>query len=501
MFFPRLRRHAKWMFLFLALAFGLGFVGFGVGAGGVGVGDVFRDAAGGTGVPSISDSEQKVLDNPKDAQAFKDLATAYQAEGDIDQAVEAMTSYIALKPKDTDALRELAALYLQKASTAQERAQIYQVRSDYLAPGTVRDTIFQLGGSPLSPDPITNAVSTSYEREISAAASEIQGASAQAVEAYRKITEIQPTDPTVQLELAQAAQSANDTATVIAAYEAFLKLAPDDPTAPEVRKILKQYKQFGQRWQIAGRRAPRADPSRSLRDSRTSRIDSLAVRLAALVAAACAATLALALSGCGTGGYTSEGSQGAGKDLFVQSCGGCHALADAGTTSTIGPNLDDAFAQAREVGMTSATFTQVVASQIRYPIEDPVTEAPGMPGPDQTLPLCDDVEGDAFCVDDRDQAIADISVYVGAVAGTGITAERPTDGKSIFTANCGSCHTLSDAGTSGAVGPNLDESKPSTELVVDRVTNGQGAMPSFKDSLDADQIQAVSEYVAGAAGK
>ena len=224
------------------------------------------------------------------------------------------------------------------------------------------------------------------------------------------------------------------------------------------------------------------------------------MRRLGLVVAVCGG-LAFALAGCGTGGYTSEGSQGAGKDLVVQSCSGCHALADAGTTSTIGPNLDDAFAQAREVGMTSATFTQVVASQIRYPIEDPVTEAPGMPGPDQTLPLCDDVEGDAFCVDDRDQAIADISVYVGAVAGTGITTERPTDGKSIFTANCGSCHTLSDAGTSGAVGPNLDESRPPTELVVDRVTNGQGAMPSFKDSLDADQIQAVAEYVAGAAGK
>ncbi|HEY6113156.1 MAG TPA: hypothetical protein VIV37_03545, partial [Gaiellaceae bacterium] len=64
--------------------------------------------------------------------------------------------------------------------------------------------------------------------------------------AYRKITELQPTDPTVQLELAQAAQSANDIATVIAAYEAFLKLAPDDPTASEVRRILKQYKRFGQ---------------------------------------------------------------------------------------------------------------------------------------------------------------------------------------------------------------------------------------------------------------
>jgi tetratricopeptide (TPR) repeat protein len=246
MFFPRLRRHAKWMFLFLALAFGLGFVGFGVGAGGIGIGDVFRDAAGSSGVPSISDSEQKVLDNPKNAQAFKDLATAHQAEGSIDEAIEAMQSYVALRPKDTDGFRELAALYLQQASDAQQRAQIYQVRSDFLAPGTIRDTIFQLGGSPLTPDPITNAVSTAYDSEISAAASEIQAASAQAVEQYRKIAALRPDDPSVQLELAQAAQSANDLTTVIAAYEAFLKLAPDDPTAPEVRRLLKQYKQFQQ---------------------------------------------------------------------------------------------------------------------------------------------------------------------------------------------------------------------------------------------------------------
>jgi tetratricopeptide (TPR) repeat protein len=246
MFFPRLRRHAKWMFLFLALAFGLGFVGFGVGAGGIGVGDVFRDAGGGSGAPSASEAEQKVLDNPKNAAAFKELATAHQADGNIDEAIEAMQSYVALKPKDTDGLRELAALYLQQASEAQERAQIYQVRSDYLAPGSIRDTIFQLGGSPLSPDPITNAVSTAYDSEISAAASEVQTASAQAVEQYRKITELQPNDPTVQLELAQAAESANDVTTVIAAYEAFLKLAPDDPTAPQVERLLKQYKQFQQ---------------------------------------------------------------------------------------------------------------------------------------------------------------------------------------------------------------------------------------------------------------
>jgi mono/diheme cytochrome c family protein len=227
------------------------------------------------------------------------------------------------------------------------------------------------------------------------------------------------------------------------------------------------------------------------------------VRLVGLVVVACAGAVAL-LSGCGTGGYTAEGSQGAGRDLFIQRCGGCHTLAEAGTNGKIGPDLDDAFAQAREAGMTSETFTQVVASQIRFPIETPVTGAPGMPGPDGadgTLPKCDDVEGDAFCVEDQDQAIDDVAVYVGAVAGTGVVTEQPTDGKSIFSANCGSCHTLADAGTTGTVGPNLDQSQPSKELAVDRVTNGQGAMPSFKDSLDAEQIEAVADYVSTASGK
>ena len=224
------------------------------------------------------------------------------------------------------------------------------------------------------------------------------------------------------------------------------------------------------------------------------------MRVAAVSSAVCAAVLGLALSGCGTGGYSDGGSQGTGKQLFTQACGVCHTLADAGTAGTIGPNLDDAFAQARTDGMTSDTFTQVVAAQIRFPIEMTSTGAPGMPAADDTLPSCDDVEEGAFCVDDQDQAVDDIAAYVASVAGTGATAEAPTDGKSIFTASCGSCHTLADAGTAGTIGPNLDTSKPPKPLVVDRVTNGQGAMPSFKDSLDAAQIEAVADYVSSAAG-
>jgi mono/diheme cytochrome c family protein len=74
-------------------------------------------------------------------------------------------------------------------------------------------------------------------------------------------------------------------------------------------------------------------------------------------------------------------------------------------------------------------------------------------------------------------------------------------GKEVFaSAGCGSCHTLADAGATGSVGPNLDDAKPSYDLVVDRVTNGQAAMPSFKGQLDETQIQDVAAYVSSVAG-
>jgi mono/diheme cytochrome c family protein len=77
----------------------------------------------------------------------------------------------------------------------------------------------------------------------------------------------------------------------------------------------------------------------------------------------------------------------------------------------------------------------------------------------------------------------------------------PAKGKEIFAAQgCGSCHTLSDAGSSGTVGPNLDEAKPSFDKVVEMVTNGGGVMPSFKDKLSQQDINNVAAYVSSVAG-
>lgn len=74
-------------------------------------------------------------------------------------------------------------------------------------------------------------------------------------------------------------------------------------------------------------------------------------------------------------------------------------------------------------------------------------------------------------------------------------------GRSVFAGNCVQCHTLADAGSAGAVGPNLDAVKPAASLVVDRVTNGFGGMPAFRGKLSPTQIQAVAAYVSTVAGR
>ena len=75
-------------------------------------------------------------------------------------------------------------------------------------------------------------------------------------------------------------------------------------------------------------------------------------------------------------------------------------------------------------------------------------------------------------------------------------AGDPVAGKEVFAlGGCGSCHTLADAGGTGTIGPNLDDSKPPLELVIDRVTNGKSAMPAFGESFTEQQIQDVAAYV------
>ena len=265
-----------------------------------------------------------------------------------------------------------------------------------------------------------------------------------------------------------------------------------------------------------------------------------------MLAALALAALALAVAGCGALGYTgSGGDKQKGKELFVKgvdgkpACGSCHVLADAGTTGTIGPNLDAAFAQALKAGMTVGTIRQVVRGQIAYAIDQTSSGAPGMP---KNLVTGDDARDVAAYVAD---AVAKSYAATGgatAPAPTPATPTPPTEptttpeqpapapssgsgaqltaGKKVFADNgCGACHTLKDAGAAGTVGPDLDK------VAADARTDGKDVAayihesivdpnayiapgfpkdvmpPDFEKTLSAKQISDLVAYIVAVAGK
>jgi len=242
MFFPRLRRHAKWMFVLLALVFGLGFVLFGVGAGGVGVGDIFRDSSG-TSAQSVTDAREKTEESPKDPAAWLELSTALQTEGETEEAIVALEEAIALRPKDPDPYRQLAGLHLALATKRQQDAQIAQAIAAFRAPAQSFLLFAAPSGQAVLSDPIGLGVTSQVSQRATTAYQDAQTQATLAVAAYEQLAKLLPDDPNVQLELAQAAQQTGDAATAIAAYEQFLKLAPDDPNAVIVEQQLKQLRE------------------------------------------------------------------------------------------------------------------------------------------------------------------------------------------------------------------------------------------------------------------
>ena len=245
MFFSRLRRHAKWMFVFLALVFAVGFVGFGIGANqNASLGDLFRGDGGSTsGNLSVGDAREQLRENPKSAEAKRELATALQEDGQTDEAITVLNQYVEQSPKDEDALRELAGLYLARANALAQDAQIAQLRASYLTFGSTFSVPLDLGkGATLGPDPIDEAISTLASQRVSAAYQKAQTAYQSAESTYDKLAAVAPRDPNVQLELAQAAQQSGNVAKAITAYERFIELAPDDPSAAIVKQQIEQLK-------------------------------------------------------------------------------------------------------------------------------------------------------------------------------------------------------------------------------------------------------------------
>jgi mono/diheme cytochrome c family protein len=215
-----------------------------------------------------------------------------------------------------------------------------------------------------------------------------------------------------------------------------------------------------------------------------------------LLVLAALAAVALPASGCGT----SSADTARGRVLFIQKCGTCHTLAEAGTTAQIGPNLDDAFAAAREAGEGGETIEGVVKAQVEFPRPSNSDPAVSMP---------------ADLVTDQD--LEDVAAYVGLYAG--VPGAAPPEvpggpGAQVFANNgCGGCHTLAAAESGGVTGPNLDEVLPGQsaamieESIVDpnaHLAKGYPAnvMPAnFKTIIKPNEIEQLVQYLISSTAK
>jgi mono/diheme cytochrome c family protein len=218
------------------------------------------------------------------------------------------------------------------------------------------------------------------------------------------------------------------------------------------------------------------------------------IRLLAPIVALVATVVVI--SGCGT----TSPDIARGRVLFTKDCGICHTLAQAGTTAQVGPNLDDAFASAREAGMDGATVEGVVKAQV----DDP---RPANGNPSASMP--------AHVAEGED--LDNIAAYLGKYAG--VPGAKPPEveggpGAQVFAnSGCGSCHTLAVANSGGTTGPDLDEVLPGQseaeieESIVEpeaKIEQGyeRGVMPqTFGEKLSEEELKQLVEFLSENAGK
>ena len=220
------------------------------------------------------------------------------------------------------------------------------------------------------------------------------------------------------------------------------------------------------------------------------RIGGRAVWVVATIAAAAAT---IGLTGCDLG---PKPDLAKGQQLFTQKCGSCHTLTGAGTNGAVGPNLDYAFKEARANGQDSDTFEGVIKAQVENP-------RPGTPQQVDVYMPADLVTGDD---------LNDVAAYVASVAGVPGIKPPVFAPPQFFATNCGGCHTLAQAGTTGTTGPNLDEAlkgmsaQQISQSISDpnaQITPGYqpNVMPqNFGQTLTPDQLQQLVAYLQSATG-
>ena len=240
MFFPRLRNHAKWMFVFLAFVFAIGFVGFGVGSGSTGVGDILRGNLHlfGSGKSPAQKAEDKaraqVAKHPDDAKAWSNLATALTQQNKPTQANRAWEHYVKLRPKDADAHLRIASYWQTKANSLGLKARAEQTEQP---PGVGPAGIVTPSG------PLANAfgqdpISQQFQQQASKDFQNAFAAYGKSEKEYMRVTALRPDDQNAWFQLGEVALQLGDVKTAKAAYTRAIKIAPDDAIAQLAKQRL-----------------------------------------------------------------------------------------------------------------------------------------------------------------------------------------------------------------------------------------------------------------------
>src|SRR5919201_2372511 len=238
MFFPRLRRQAKWVFLLLAFVFAGGFVFFGVGSGSTGIGDLLRGnfnlfGGGGSGASSgVKKASKRTQEHPNDPAAWDALATAYQTDGKTAEATKALERYLKLKPNDVDALQRVAGYYETRATDKDSEARSLQAQAPLQLGAVLGVSSTSQIGQMLAQDQVAQQISQKANTAFAASRTALR----KDEQLYKRIAKLQPDDSNTQYHLGQLADFLGDTKVAVAAYKKVIKLAPGDPSAKAARQ-------------------------------------------------------------------------------------------------------------------------------------------------------------------------------------------------------------------------------------------------------------------------
>ncbi len=246
LFFMKLRRRAKYVYVLLAVLFAVTFAFLGVGSGsGGGLDQLFSNLnIFGSHGTSVSKAQGYIKDHPNAAKGYRDLATAYEAKGDTDGSITALQSYTRIKAKDAKAWTELGGLQLTQAGNLSQQYQNAYAARQLAAPSTP----FLPGGKlaqAIGQSQIEQAAAQQADTAVTDLQQRTQLAFSNAVSSYSQAAQLQPSNSNTWFQLAQAAQSAGDVKTALKGYKRYLKLNPDSTSASQIKQLIKQLSAAG----------------------------------------------------------------------------------------------------------------------------------------------------------------------------------------------------------------------------------------------------------------